>query len=127
VSWIEDTIAAFGRTIGILDLALDERKRVDLAIEGGGLIVIRHLVDRVEPELLLCRSRAVGSDASAAVRGALRISNFRRPHSWPIQAALEDGQLTLAMRVPERGFTLDVMERAFAELERLHSELAAEV
>jgi type III secretion system chaperone SycN len=124
VSWVDDTVAAFGRTIGIPDLALDERKRVDLALQDGCLIGIRHLVDRSEPELLLCRSRAVGSGASAAVRAALRLSNFRRPHSWPTQTALADGQLMLAMRIPERGFTLDALEQALGELDRLHSEVA---
>ncbi len=49
MNWVEDTISAFGRTIGIIDLALDDRHRVDLAIEGGGLISIRRLVDRGEP------------------------------------------------------------------------------
>lgn len=105
--WIHDTVAEFGRQLGLPDLALDGSGAAQLQLQAGGLLV-------VEPapqtgDVLVYLGRPVGFDGPAVLRGALARAHHSAAGPWPVQVALRgDGPealLVVLARVPERDFT----------------------
>lgn len=123
MSWIADTVAAFGRSIGMPELSLDEEGRVRLGLPSGGLLGLLNLDDAQPPELMVYRSEPLQHAHGRKLRRVLRLADFRQPRPWPLQAGVLDDALYLSLRIPQRGFTLDALERAWSELTQLHAEL----
>jgi type III secretion system chaperone SycN len=124
MNWVDQTIAAFGQTIGIPGLSLSPNGSVDLVLEHGGSLSLRHLGDSVPAEVVVQRSKPLEFAPERQIRRALRLSDFRHPSSWPTQVAVDDDLLILAMRMPERSFSLDSLEQAISELVRMHAFIA---
>ena len=124
MSWVDQTVAAFGQTIGIPGLSLDSRRALDLILEHGGGLSLRHLAEGTSAEVVVQRSKPLEFARAQQIRRALRLTDFRRPSSWPTQVAVQDDLLILAMRIPERSFTLDALEQAISELIRMHAFVA---
>jgi type III secretion system chaperone SycN len=123
MSWVDQTIAAFGQTIGIPGLSLGPHKMLELKMEHGGALGFLQLDEENASEVLVHRSRPLGFDAARRIRRALRLTDFRHPSSWPTQVGVRDEELILAMRIPERAFTPDVVEQALSELTRMHAQV----
>ena len=123
MSWIDDTIDAFGRSIGIADMRLDDEGSVRLALPNGGLMGLLNLDDTEPPEMMVYRSEPLQYEHARKLRRALHLGDFRHPRDWPLQAGVQEGSLYLALRLPQRSFTLDALERAWSQLTRLHAEL----
>ncbi len=124
MNWVEQTVAAFGQTIGIPGLSLSANGSVDLVLEHGGTLSLRHLGDNTPAEVVVQRSKPLGFAPERQIRRALRLSDFRHPSSWPTQVAIDNDLLILAMRMPERVFSLDSLEQVISELMRMHAFIA---
>jgi len=117
MSWIEQTIAEFGRGLGIDDLRLNERRHVQLALGSGGLLGI----EVVEDTVLVFLSREVSPHDPELRMRALRLCHFKRQWPFPVQAGLRgNDRLILLARIPERQFSLSTLEQAMDLLVRLH-------
>lgn len=123
MSWIERTIADFGRSIGIPELALGPGNRVDLAVQTGATMGWRVVQRPDDVQVLVYRSEPLGFDRARRLRAALRAADFRTPSAWPTRAAIDDDHLVLATRIPERAFTPDALEQALAALAQMHANL----
>lgn len=123
MDWIHDAISEFGRSIGLPRLALSSGGRLKLGLGGGGQVGMVHLGDVETPVLVVYRSCPVAYQARAQLRHALQLTDFRRGPPWPLQAAVSNGELFLALRVPERRVTSAALEQAMGALAQLHLEL----
>ena len=124
MNWVEQTVAAFGQTIGIPGLSLSASGSVDLVLEHGGMLSLRHLGEKAPAEVVVQRSKPLGFAPERQIRRALRLSDFRHPSSWHTQVAIDNDLLILAMRMPERTFSLDSLEQTISELMRMHAFIA---
>lgn len=114
MSWVEEAIAAYGRSLGMEELALDQDLRLELALDSGETIRVESLPGR--EEVLVGCARSLPSAAGAALRRALQLSDFRQNTPWPLQAALEGDGLVLQLRIAERSFTVNELDNAIAHL-----------
>jgi type III secretion system chaperone SycN len=123
MNWVDQTIAEFGRDIGIPSLALEADRRLQLQLQNESTIQIQHFPDLPIPEVVISRSEPIRFIHAFALRKALEIADFRAASSWPLQAAANDTNLILAMRIPERAFAMNVLERAMTQLAELFQEI----
>lgn len=116
MSWVDEAIAAFGQSLGMDGLALDQDLRLDLALESGEVLRILWLP---QTEVLVACAKPLGLHPGAALRRALQLMDYRQPSPWPLQAALEADSLVFQLRIPERAFTVSELDGAVAQLVQL--------
>lgn len=114
MTWIEDTIAAFGESLGVGPLELDADGEVAFALADQAGQPCELLI-RCPPEdvseavvSLRCETR---TEAGLA-RAALRIADFRQGFAWQVQACGTARHLTLSVRIPKRAFLHASLEEA---------------
>jgi hypothetical protein len=120
MNWVEQTISRFGESIGIPTLALEEGRSLRLKLANDCSILIHNLPDLPIAEVVVCRSEPITYSSSALFRAALQAADFRSPSAWPVQAAANNKELILAMRIPQRAFAFNVLEQALNQLGELH-------
>lgn len=114
MNWVDDTIAAFGESLGVGPLELDAVGEVAFALadEAGQPceLLIRCPPDGASDAVvsLRCETR---TDAHLA-RAALRIADFRQGFAWQVQASGTARHLTLSVRIPRRAFLPSSLEEA---------------
>jgi type III secretion system chaperone SycN len=123
MDWIRQAISEFGRSIGLPRLELSAGGRLKLSLGGGGQVGMVHLGDLDTPVLVFYRSCALAYQAGAQLRRALRRTDFRDGSPWPLQVAINNGELFLGLRLPERRVTAAALEEAMGTLARLHLDL----
>lgn len=121
--WIADTLRAFGETIGLPDLALDDDSSVTLALESGDQLAMQYVADAVGAQMVVTHSRAVYGDPARMLEPVLRLADFRRGLPWSLQAGLQEGRLLLGVRLPERAFSLTTLLEALAALRQFQDRL----
>ncbi len=117
-SWTDDVIEEFGKQIGIQHLHLNEQNTLHLDLMEGSSIGIIRIGSESSTEIVVYRSISAKYLGPTQFRIALKEANFRKPHSWPLQAASDQQEFMVAVRIPERAFMLSSLERALDELGR---------
>lgn len=120
MTWVNDTIRDFGISIGLPDLTLNERGILDLDLPNEARLRIAHLANLPVPEIVLSRSETLFYPNSELLTKLLKLNDFRNSSEWPIQAAINDHELWILVRIPERSFVINVMEQAFLSLQNYH-------
>ena len=127
MNWVDETISAFGQSIGIPTLALDQQRKLRFKFENGGSIALHHLQELSLPEVLVIRSEPLAYITSEVMRQALRVADFRVPSGdWQFQVGCNQRDLFLGMRIPERAFAMNVLEQALVQLSALHERFRNE-
>ena len=124
MSWIEQSIKQFGRSVGISSLAFDGDGALRLGTGSGGTIELHHQHELSPPALLIIVSELVGFNRAARLRAALRLADFRQQAVSPLHVALDGDQLVLATRMDERAFSHPALEAVLDQLDRLHLHIA---
>jgi hypothetical protein len=57
---------------------------------------------------------------AAMLTELLKLNDFRNSSEWPIQTAINDHELCISVRIPERSFVVNAMEQAFSSLQNMH-------
>ncbi|WP_142848248.1 type III secretion chaperone SycN [Telmatospirillum sp. J64-1] len=118
MSWVAQTIAEFGRSIGIDNLQPDAAGLVQMAFDSGD----RLCFEEVEDELLVYLIREVDSHDPALKLRALALCGEIRQWEWPVQAGLRGAdRLVFLVRLPQRAVSLNVLEQSLDLLTRLHA------
>lgn len=127
-NWINDTLADFGRRLGIEQLDCGTHGVAQLALAGGGLIAIEPVQRGAAEEVLVYVGRRAGHDAPRLLRQALIQAHHRHAGNLPIQVATRgqgpDTLLLALLRLPAREFTPQSLDHAFDTLNRWLDELA---
>lgn len=119
MTWVNDTIRDFGISIGLPDLMLNERGMLDLDLPNDARLRIAHLAHLPVPEVVLSRSETMFYPTPELMIKLLKINDFRNSSEWPIQAAVNDHELCISVRIPERAFVINVIEKAMIYLKEL--------
>lgn len=119
MSWVDQTLADFGRGMGIPQLAFSEKGHASLAFESLGTLFL----ERAEEATVVYLARPLDRGDGRTYARALRLCHWERQNPWPVNPALgQDRQLAFAVRISDTDFTLPVLEQVVALLDRMHQE-----
>jgi type III secretion chaperone SycN len=122
MSWIDDSVAEFGRGLDIDHLALNDRGLVSLVFERSGTLFL----EQVNGYLLIYLTREIAAKDDSLVLRALSLCHYRNGHPYDLSAAMKgEDRLTFLARIPEREVSPPVLEAAFALLVQLQDRAAA--
>lgn len=113
MTWIDESIRQYGRTIGAQNLSLSEQGLLCLDFERKG----RLQMELVEGALLIYLSRHLPGYDREKTSQVLEACSHQRHHPFPLHAALKDDTLFVLARIPERDVTPPVLEQCIKLLE----------
>lgn len=127
---LQETLAQFGRQIGIADLGLSREGVLQLAIGPDGLLGLEALTGADGPQVLVYVERSVRYAPAPVARRALQLADLTRSGTHAVQPCLrqtdEGPRLLALMRIPERGFSVQALNRTVDCLQQwLDDALAA--
>lgn len=113
MSWVEQTLADYGRGLGIEGLRLNQDGVAQLQLQSGMLLAVEH----VGEEVLVYIAPMLAFEDDALKLRALKAAGFRNGGGEPIQIGLNgtgmEAVLVILTRVPERSFTLPRLGQTF--------------
>lgn len=116
MNWVEQVVSEFGQRIGLPQLSLDDSGSIHLETMDQSSLGIFFVSDAPQPEVVVYRSMSANYLNGTQYRAALQSANFRNPQPWPLQAACDQRELIVAMRIPERSFMVSSLEKALEDL-----------
>lgn len=122
MDWVASTIDAFGQSLGIQGLSLDEDGLLAMNFEDGAELALQDLRAQGTPELLVSLTKACTGSPEAALRVALRRSDFRRSPIWTVQVGLDGRDLLVNIRLPIGAVMLSTLEDAVDQALSVHRE-----
>lgn len=127
MSWVHESLAEFGRRLGLDDFSTGPFGVAQLRLASGGLLAVEPVRRGMVDEVLIYVGRPLGFEADALCRRALEKAHFSHGGPYPVQvAARGDGAqavLLILTRLPERAFTVQTLGHAVDYLERWFDEL----
>lgn len=109
MTWVDDTLSEFGRSLGLPGLVLDANGVAHMALGPGGVLGIQAVVRGDCNEIIVFMGRPVGPGQDGLLHRALSHALFRTTVPFAVQVALRgtgtDTLLLAAIRLPDRQFT----------------------
>ncbi len=119
---VQQTLAEFGRSIGVDDLQLRPNGRVVLTIQTIGTLAIEWAGPRGQSVLVsLARTLASGGDASLAA--VLTATHYREALAWPVHVAMLRDQRVFAVLLGPEQLDQAALNEIIRELDQLHNAL----
>lgn len=130
MNWVHETLAEFGRELGLVDFGTGVHGVAQLRLASGALLAVEpvrrgkeHGVD----EVLIYLGEPLGFEAAALRRGALEKVHFSHGGPYSVQIATRgegpQAMLLMLVRLPERAFTRQTLSHVVDYLHRWHDEL----
>lgn len=122
MTWVDDVVAEFGKSMGLHRLQFDDKGVVSLKFERLGTVVL----EKLDGTVLVYMAREFEPHDSGIARRALTLCHYREQPPYPLQAALHrDQELVFGLRIPARDFQLPTLERAVSYLDHVHQQARA--
>lgn len=122
MNWVQDTVAAFGRQMGLPDLSFGDDGVMQLQLQSGGLLVVEKVRRGLADEVLVYLGRPLGFEGADLQRRALMQAHCATAQALPVQVAVRgeapEALLLMLLRLPARDFTLPALEHAVDYLGR---------
>lgn len=126
-SLIDETLADFGRSIGMEGLALREGERLTLDLQRVGVLNVELVGERKEDVAVSLVRRIEPPDETACLR-LLEFGHYRTPAPFPVRTGLtRAGQLILSVKMDSYQFTLPSMHQAIDTLAAMHDQASTYV
>ena len=120
MSWIDDALADYGRSIGLEPLTFNERGVLCLVFELSGTL----FVERLDQGVLVYLCRELQRPNSAIYARSLDLCHWQRNHPYPVNAALrQDRLLVFAVRLSEEQVSVPTLEQVIQLLGQLHDQI----
>ena len=120
MSWIDDTLADYGRSLGFDNLEFNDSRSATLRFERLGDLFI----EEIEGGILLYIARAYDRLETNQLVNALSATHWELNPDFPVNSALhEENTLVFSVSVPESEFNLPTLERAIDFLGRQHDSV----
>ncbi len=122
MDWLDNTLAEFGRQLGLPDLRLNAQGTVRLALESGKQLSLEPSLQNGHQEVLVAMGLPVGHAAAQHAQAALKMAYAESFPPLEIQLALSgqgaDTLLIATTRLPARAFTVPALSGAVRTLDR---------
>ncbi|MEO5671744.1 MAG: hypothetical protein ABIR26_13705 [Ramlibacter sp.] len=129
MTWVLDTVAEFGRQLGIDNLGFESHGVLQLQMRSGALLAVEPGQRGQTAEVLVYLLRPAGHMAAHMLRKGLAKAHFRHGGSMPVQVATRgtgpDAMLLALVRLPERSFTTQTLGQAVDYVGRWLDEVEA--
>ena len=111
--WLNDTVRAFGRQMGLKSFALNERDAAGVRFENGAELRLEYA-----GEALAMMVTVSAADDSGTVRRVLMAAHPDARNGIKVRSGLfgKSGRAFFHARLAERDVSVDVLERTFREL-----------
>jgi type III secretion system chaperone SycN len=127
VNWVHDTLADYGRRLGLNGFGLNAHGVAQLRLASGGLLAVEPVRRGAVDEVLVYLGRPLGYDGDALRLRALEKAHAAGDGPYAVQVATrgEDPETLLLMliRLPERSFTAQALGHAVEYLDRWFGDL----
>lgn len=124
---IADTVAEFGRSIGMPDLVFREDGGLVLGMEKLGTLAFELVGPRRE-DVAVSLSRSIETPDAGACAHVLELCHYRNPAPYPVRAGLaRQGELFFAIGMEAGQFTLPGIHQALEWLIGLHDQSSTSV
>ncbi|MES2596723.1 MAG: hypothetical protein V4662_15380 [Verrucomicrobiota bacterium] len=121
-SLFDETLAEFGRSIGMEGLALRDNNALMLDMQRLGTLAVELIGERRDDVSLSLIRQIETPDESACAR-LLELCHYRAPAPFPVRVGwTRSGQLLFAVRMDGYLFTLPNMHQALDWLTSLHDQ-----
>ena len=122
MSWLDEALADYGRSLGFPRLAFDDRGVVNLMFQRSGALYF----ERIDDGLLAYLCREMDRPSAAVYAAALGLCHWRHNHPRAVNPALRrDRVLVFAARLREDEVSVPVLEQTIGLLQRLHDQIAS--
>jgi len=119
MSWIDESLADFGRSHGLETLEFNDEGVLGLVFEVSGSLYLERLENRLL--MYLCRD-VERLDAGVCAR-ALDLCHWRHNHPFPVNPAVyDDKRLLFSVQLGEDEVNVPVLEQVIQLLKRLHDQ-----
>jgi len=116
--WVEQTLAEFGRSMGLENLEFTPQGTANLKFERLGQLYF----ERSEGHVLMYLAREITHIDMKVLRKALALCHHREQTPFPLQAGLNQNHLVFLVRIREQEFIPTTVERAIQYLDRIHQQ-----
>jgi type III secretion system chaperone SycN len=121
---IDETIAEFGRSLGITDLRLRASGGVVLAVQSIGTLAI-DVAGPTQDSVVVSLSKPLARPAELDGRRLLGFAHHRTRPRLPVQLGAFRGQIVLAVVLPQAEFTLLKINEVIHVLDQQHQSMEA--
>ena len=121
---IAETVAEFGRSIGLPDLRLRANGGVVLALQSIGTLAI-DVGGPTQESVIVSLSRPFEASAAPDSRRLLTLAHYRSRSPLPVQVGIARDHLVLAVVLPQEEFTLAKITEVIRMLDRQHQSQEA--
>ncbi|MEC4720741.1 hypothetical protein RY831_16375 [Noviherbaspirillum sp. CPCC 100848] len=122
--WVQQTLADFGKSLGMDGLSFSEQGMASLQFQSGSQLG----VELVNEEVLVYRIQPTPFPSPELRGKVLRQADFRQGGQFPFQVGMkgvgQEAVLVVLVRVPVRDFTLPMLERVINGLNSRWVDLA---
>lgn len=123
MNWVNDTLAEFGRRLGIAALDFGPHGVAQLALPSGGWLAVEPVQrSEADDEVLIYLGHPLGFDAPRRLRQALERAHYAAAGVFPLQLATRgegsESVLIVLTRVSAREFTPQRLDQAVEALSR---------
>jgi len=129
MSWVNDTLAEFGRRLGLPALGFGTHGVAQLVLPSGAWLAVEPVHRGEIEEVLVYLGRPLGFDAPRRLRQALEKARFSEGGATEIQLASRgqgpDTALIVLTRLNARAFTPQALDQAFESLSHWVDSLPA--
>lgn len=130
MNWVHETLAEFGRELGLADFGTGQHGVAQLRSASGALLAVEP-VRRGKPdgidEVLVYLGQPLGFEAEVLRRRAMEKVHFSHGGPYPVQIACRgegpQAMLLMLVRLPERAFTRQALVHVVDYLYRWYDEL----
>ncbi|WP_048439638.1 hypothetical protein [Caenimonas sp. SL110] len=124
MDWVSHAVNAFGHSVGLENLSLDDDGCALFELEPGGKLWLHDLDAAGGDEVLVVLASPLPAPAGTSARQALRLADFRVNPSWQTQLSVRGPDLVVTLRMPRHSFMLSALEEAVESLFSFHERVA---
>ena len=124
MDWVSHAVAAFGQSVGISELALDNDGYVLFTLEDNGVLCLHDLLNTGGGEVLITLARSLPAPQAASARRALALADFRKSNSREIQLSVRGADLVVTLRIARHSVMLSSLEDGVEALFGFHAAVA---